>query len=476
MRASIVTSVLSAKARRDLMLDGLLGYLSIPEAGRLIENKELSPVGLVAAIYQQINATDERVHSYVRLMRTSALTEARAAERRALDGSRIGPLDGIPIAVKDLFDTAGVVTTGGSAVYRERVPREDATCVDRLRRAGAVMIGKTNTHEFAMGGTTNNPHFGPTHNPWALDRVPGGSSGGSASALAAAQAIGALGTDTLGSIRQPAAFCGVTGIKPTYGLVGRGGVMPLTLTLDHAGPMARSAEDCALLLDALAGYDPRDLDSAEHAAERYTERLNEPIRGLRLAVIPSLVEGCEPDVLRSFNASVKLLSELGATVGECEPLAGLDEWRGTLTLRPEAALVHRDIYASSPTLISEVIRARLDLGLEMKAVDYLQALNLRKRIERQFAEACREWDAFLTPTCPRVAEPIGSPEPTDKFRATMVFNHSRMPSISVPNGFDRDGLPTGLLISGAKFADGLVLRIAHAYQQATEFHRARPSL
>lgn len=452
-----------------------LYYLSIAEASQLIAARELSPVELTEAVVTRIQATDEQVHSYVRLTRTAALAEAQAAEARATSGQRLGPLDGIPIGVKDLFDTAGVITTGGSAVYRERVPGADATCVRRLRAAGAVILGKTNTHEFAMGGTTNNPHFGPTHNPWRLDRVPGGSSGGSASALAAGQCLGALGTDTLGSIRLPAALCGVTGHKPTYGLVGRGGILPLTLTLDHAGPMARTAQDCALLLNALAGYDSDDLDSIDTIGGDYTTDLMRGLQGLRLAVIPSLVEDCEPEVIANFERAVAVLRDQGATIGDCEPLAGLDEWRGTLNLRPEAAAVHRKIFASSPHLISETIRARLEAGLEMKAVDYVEALKLRKIIERRCVGALRDgWDGFLLPTCPRVAELIGGAEPTDKLRLTAVFNYARLPSISVPNGFGADGLPTGLMISGAPFADALVLRVAHAFQLSTDFHQQRP--
>ena len=222
----------------------------------------VSPVVLAEAAFARIEATDGRVNAFVRLMRASALEEADAAEERALAGRRKGALDGIPIAVKDLFDTAGVVTAAGTSAFRERVPRADANAVKRLRDAGAVIIGKTNTHELALGGTTNNVHYGPTRNPWRLDRVPGGSSGGSGAALAAGQTLGALGTDTGGSIRIPAAFCGVTGHKPSYGLVGRGGVVPLALTLDHAGPMARTALDCALMLEILAGHDQRDAGSA----------------------------------------------------------------------------------------------------------------------------------------------------------------------------------------------------------------------
>jgi aspartyl-tRNA(Asn)/glutamyl-tRNA(Gln) amidotransferase subunit A len=222
-----------------------LCYLSIAEASDLFDAGKLSPVELTQAMFDRIDATDGAVHSYVRLMRRTALEEAAASEGRAKAGQRRGPLDGMPIAVKDLFDTAGTVTTAGLGIYRERVPGADSACVARLRDAGAVILGKTNTHEMAWGGTTNNYFYDATHNPWDLDRVPAGSSGGSGAALAAGQCLGALGTDTAGSIRMPAAFCGITGHKPTYGMVSRTGVHPLSQTLDHPGPMTRSAYDAA---------------------------------------------------------------------------------------------------------------------------------------------------------------------------------------------------------------------------------------
>ena len=466
------------------MADLELCFLTIAEASRRIAARELSPVALTEAVFARIDETDGRLNSYVRLMRASALAEARAADARAQAATRLGPLDGIPIAVKDLYDTAGVVTAAGTGAYRERVPVEDATAVRLLRQAGAVLLGKTNTHELAMGGTTNNVHFGATHNPWNLQRVPGGSSGGSGAALAAGQALGALGTDTGGSIRIPAAFCGVTGHKPTYGLVGRGGVVPLSLTLDHAGPMARTAEDCAILLTALAGPDPRDLDSAGRPGEDYLSDLALPVRGLRLAVIPSLVEGCEPAVLANFQASLEALRGLGIEIGECEPLAGLaDDWRGLVTslLTVEAASYIDVVLARRPLAIGEPIRSRLQAALEVKAVDYAQQLEARKRIEARYESGLGAFDGYVLPTSPMVADLI-APDPTSepatplKFRNTGVFDHSHQPAISVPNGFDAEGLPTGLQIATAKFDDALALRLAHAYQLATDFHTRRPPL
>ena len=459
-----------------------LCYLSVAEASARIARGELSPVALTEAVFVRIEATEPQINAYVRLMRSSALAEAGAAAERARGGARIGPLDGIPVAVKDLYDTAGVVTAAGTALYRERVPAEDATAVRRLREAGAVIVGKTNTHELAMGGTTNNKTYGPTRNPWDPARVPGGSSGGSGAALAAGSALAALGSDTGGSIRIPAAFCGVTGHKPTYGLVGRGGVVPLSLTLDHAGPMARSAEDCALLLEALAGPDPRDLDSAGRDAEAYAAAAEPGLAGLRLAVIPSLVEGSERAVAANFERSLGVLGDLGAEIGVVEPLAGYErDWRGAIRaiIGAEAASYVRAALATRPDAIAEPMRGRLQAGLELRAADYAEALEVRKQFEWRYEQALSGVDGYLVPTAPIVAEPIADdPEteapPEPKFRNTFVFDCTRQPAVSVPNGFDADGLPTALMIAGGKFEDALVLRVARAVPSRDRLPRAAP--
>ncbi len=460
-----------------------LAYLSIAEAGRRFADGSLAPTTLAEALLERITLTDNALHSYVRLMRESALAEADAATARARDGRRLGPLDGIPIAVKDLYDTAGVVTAGGTGAFRERVPPEDATAVRRLREAGAVMLGKTNTHELALGGTTNNAHYGPTHNPWRLTHVPGGSSGGSGAALAGGQALGALGTDTGGSIRIPAAFCGVTGHKPTYGLVGRGGVIPLSLTLDHAGPMARSVEDCALMLNALAGPDPRDHDSALREGEDYTAQLDAGVDGLRLAVVPSLVEGCSDDVASAFERALDTLRGLGATIDRVEPMAGVDDWRfvSASIIVVEGASYIEHILRGWPQSIGEGVRTRMAHGLDVPATAYARSLEMRKLIESRYERGLADggYDGYVLPTSPDTAEPIGedphteAPPPT-KFRNTSVFDNTHQPSVSVPCGFDHDGLPIGLMVSTAKFRDAHALRIANAFQRATDYHLQRP--
>ena len=468
------------------MTDTDLAYLTIAEAGARIAAGMLTPTALVEATFARIEETDPRVHAYVRLMHGSAMAEAEAATRRAADGQRLGPLDGSPIAVKDIFDTANVVTAAGTGSLRDRVPTTDATAVRRLREAGAVILGKTNTHELALGGTTYNVHFGPTHNPWDLDRVPGGSSGGSGAALAAGEALGALGSDTGGSIRGPASFCSITGIKPTYGLVGRGGVVPLSFTLDHVGPMARSAEDCALMLNVLAGYDETDRDSIARAPQDFTADLAHGVRGLRLAVMPSLVEGCTPDTIAAFERALATFRDLGAHITTVEPMAGENDWRSVMDpiIAIEAATFWERTLRERPGTVGEPVRSRILTGLDANVHTYIRAIQYRKETEARFERVIGEGgvaDAILLPTMTQPAEPLGdSPmdeaSPQWKFRNTRVFDNTHQPSISVPCGFDSDGLPLGLMITTGLWRDALALRIAHAFQQATDFHTQRPAL
>ena len=461
-------------------------FLSIAEAGAEIAAGKLSPVDLTKSVLDKIEATDAQLNSYVLVMTESALADAEASAARARAGTLLGPLDGIPMGIKDLYDTAGYVTTNGTGAHRFRVPADDCTAVARLRAAGAVILGKTNTHELAMGGTTNNIHYGPTHNPWNLDRIPGGSSGGSGSALAAGQALGALGTDTGGSIRGPASYCGISGIKPTYGLSSRAGVGALSHTLDHTGPMARTAYDCALMLNALQGYDPLDLDSADHPTEDFTAGIEGGVRGMTFAVIPSLLAIATPEVKAAFATSIATFESLGARVVNIEPLAGIDDYRGLVqsigaieTNDYNEAIVNQD-----PPVIAAVIRARIAMGKAVPAYLYSRMLDNRKMLERRMEGALKEngIDAYLLPSTPMTAFPI-DPDPNrdetpGRMRGgiTSIFNVSRQPSMSIPNGFDSEGLPTGLLISGAQWADAKVLRIAHAFQQATDFHTKRPPL
>ena len=460
-------------------------YLSIAEASAEIDAGKLSPVDLTQSVLDRIAEVDGALNSYVLVMKESALAEAEASAERARTKTRLGPLDGIPLGIKDIIDTGGAVTTNGTGAYRFRVPEKDATVVTNLRAAGGIVVGKTNTHELALGATTNNVHYGAAHNPWNLERVPGGSSGGSGSALAAGEALGALGTDTGGSIRGPASYCGITGIKPTWGLVSRAGISPLSHTLDHAGPMTRSALDCALMPNALQGYDPLDIDSQEHTAEDYTAGIEGGVRGMTFGYIPSLLTYAQPGVRASFDAALKTLESLGARIVTVEPTTGLDNPRGMMQgiMLAEAYSYHEGIFHDDPPTMGAAVRGRMAPGATVPAYKYTRSLDARKDLERRFHSALRDnsIDAYVLPTTPNVAFKIDPDQDRDEGMPPWMgyqnlFNISRQPSLSVPNGFDADGMPTGLLISTAKWEDAKAMQIGHAFQQATTFHLERPKL
>ncbi|MBG92520.1 MAG: hypothetical protein CL792_00855 [Chloroflexi bacterium] len=454
---------------------------SLTTASDALEKKLLSSSELLEINITRIEETDGKVNSFVTRMFETAREDALSSTERALKGSRLSPLDGIPIAVKDIYDTEGVVTSRGSAAYKDHIPSKDATTVKLLRDSGAVIIGKTNTHEVALGGTTNNVNHGATRNPWNLAHVPGGSSGGSASALAARQCLGALGSDTGGSIRIPAAFCSVTGHKPTYGLVSRAGVFPVSYLLDHAGPMAISAEDCALMLNALAKYDPEDRDSINVESKNYRAELNNEIKGLRFVVIPSFLEGCETEVLENFHLSLEVMKNLGVAIEYFEPIENINEIREKIACLISAESGTYNLIALEKDLISEPGRTRMLGGLSTPVEKYIEAIQLRKEIQALYEKGLENFDAYVTPTTPMTAEaiekdPTQEQHITNKFKNTQIFDFSHQPSISVPNGLSASGLPTGLMISTKLFSDSLTLRIGHAYQQVTSHHLQSPEI
>ncbi|MEE2875245.1 MAG: amidase [Chloroflexota bacterium] len=450
-------------------------FRSISALRELLDTRAISASELVQDTLDLVRKTNAELNSFVLVTEKLAIEQANAADDRLMQNSPRGPLDGIPLAIKDLYDTAGIATAGGTLAFKNRVPDKNAAVVESLTAAGMVTIGKTNTHELALGGTTNNPHYGPTRNPWDLDRVPGGSSGGSGAALAAGQVPAALGTDTGGSVRIPASFCGVTGLKPTFGLVKTDGVIPLSRTLDHAGPMARSALDCALLLDGM---------TTSASGTLYSENIHQTIAGVRLAVIPALTEDCEPHVGKSFEYSLSILQKMGVDITEVDPMKGADNWRTALypIIVSEGATYIEAILRNSPELVGEAVRTRMLKGLDASLHEYVRALEWRAQVERRFDLALidNRLDGYIVPTSPQVAELIDTDphtgiEPAIKFRNTSVFNNTRQPSISLPNGFDDNGLPTGLMITTAKGTDDLTLRIGHNFQQDTDFHLQRPS-
>ena len=453
-----------------------LGYLGIGEAAAALASGELSSLDLTEAVLARIERLNPTLNAYTYVMADSARADARAADARGAAGERRGPLDGIPIAIKDVIDTAGVATTYGSINYRDHRPDADAHVVEQLRRAGAVILGKTNTHELARGITTDNPHFGPTRNPWDLARHPGGSSGGSGAAIAAGMALGALGTDTGGSVRIPAHMTGISGLKPTHGLVGRTGVRPLVRNFDHIGPLTRSAADCAVMLDGMAGPDPSDPDAVTRSAGQFAIALDHPVGGYRAGIIQDFADDALPRIRELFGKAVRVLCNLEIAV---------DAWALPESLEPKAAQVvsRSEGYASIHEMfdgdfssIDESIHSRLNVGADASAFDYLRGLQARADIEAAVSDALDSRDILLSPAYPYPAEPIKrfDARANDTYHASL-FNASHHPALVVPMGF-AEGLPVGLQIVGRMHDDATVLQVGHAFQQATTHHRERPDL
>jgi aspartyl-tRNA(Asn)/glutamyl-tRNA(Gln) amidotransferase subunit A len=460
-----------------------LVQLTIAEAARSFEAGELSPVDLTRACLERIEALEPKLNAFVTLLPELAVTEARAAEQRLGGDKRLGPLDGIPFAIKDLYETRGIRTTAGSKILADYVPAGDATCIRCLREQGVVLLGKLNMHEWAFGGTTVVSHFGPAHNPWALDRITGGSSGGSGAALAASVCLGSLGSDTGGSIRMPASMCGVVGLKPTFGRVSKHGVVPLSGSLDHAGPMTRTVEDAALVLQAIAGPDPDDPTSEDVPVPDYLAALSGEVRGLRVGVPDKdVLSGLDKDVEVSFWAALKTLEGLGASLIDVHiPTLQRADAIWLAIVGPEAAAFHRRNLEERPQDFSEQVRLRLQLGLQMRAVDYLRGLESQRQLRAEVEEQYAKIDVLVTPTTSSTASRIedelaASGREVHLHRFTCPFNLTGQPAISLPCGFDSQGLPVGLQIVGRRFDEETVLRVAHAYEQVSDWHLRRPPL
>ena len=459
-----------------------LCYLSIAEASALMRDGELSPVELTRAFLQRIEKLDPKLQAYITVLPESAMIEARRAEAEMLSGGYRGPLHGIPIALKDLYDTQGVRTTASSRVMEHRVPAEDATTTARLKAAGTVLLGKLAMHEFALGGPDPSCGFPLARNPWNLDYIPGGSSSGSGASVASGLAMGTLGSCTGGSIRGPASHCSVVGLKATYGRVSRYGVVPLSWTLDHCGPLTWTVEDSAYMLQAIAGHDPRDPTSSRAPVPDYSESLVEDVDGLVVGVPRHFFfaddESINKDVLASADAAIKVLEELGATIVEIE--APTLEHAGSaqqVIMLSEAFAYHRQNLVETPEKFGEMVRARFRMGGLIGAGDYVQAQRVRNLLKREFAEALKKVDVIASPTMSNPATRFDETRTwtTARMRSfTGPFNLTGMPAISVPCGFTPEGLPVGLQIAGKPFDEPTVLRVAYTYQQHARLFERRP--
>ena len=435
--------------------------MSVVEVARRIRAGELTPREAVQSYLERIEELDGALNAYISVRSEEALAEA--------DDAPEGPLHGVPVAIKDVIDVAGTATTAASKILERHVAARDALCVERLRNAGAVVLGKLNTHEFAFGAMTTSPHFGPAHNPWALDRICGGSSGGSGAAAAADLAAGTLGTDTAGSIRIPSCLCGVTGLRPTTGLVPTDGVVPVAWSLDTVGPIARSAEDCALLLGALTD-EPVELV--------------EDVRGLRIGVIDELFQGADPAVATQVRAAVDELRRLGAAVEPVEvPLLEESGTIAQLLMLPEAAEVHLPWLRAHLDDYGADVRSRLLAGLLLPSTAHVTGLRARRWFLDELRVPFDRFDLLVSPEMPIVAPPIGQNEVEVNgkrmpYRLSLIpFNSpwtlAGVPVASVPAGFV-DGLPVGLALVGRPRDEATVLRAAHTFQRATDWHERRP--
>ncbi|MCL6625008.1 amidase [Alicyclobacillus shizuokensis] len=456
-----------------------LAFATISETAPRIQSREVSPVEVTEQMLERIEAINPKLNAFVTMTPELAMEQARRAEGEILKGNYRGPLHGIPIVHKDLYYTKGIRTTASSKILEDFIPDYDATVVEKLADAGSILLGKVQTHEFAAGGTTDSPHFGPCHNPWDVDRVPGGSSGGTAACVAAGLAFAGTGSDTGGSVRIPASCCGVVGMKPTYGRVSRYGIFPLAWSLDHAGPLARSVLDAALCLQVMAGYDPKDDSTVDLPVPNYAEELQQSIRGKTVG-IPSeyYFDGLDSEVAVAVESAIEVFRDLGADVTEVHiPMiryAPGAEWAICLS---ESAAIHDAWIQSRPDDYSDDVRLMIEAGKFIPATRYLQAQRVRHLIRDDFMAALAKADVLITPTLPFVAPRIGNKDTSLSIaRFTFPTDVTGLPSLSLPCGFSSDGLPIGLQVIGAPFDESAVLRFGYAYEQATDWHHHHPTL
>ena len=455
----------------------------------LIRKGEISPVKAVRACLTRIGTLDPRVNAFMRVLEAEALSRAEEAEREIAAGRWRGPLHGVPFAVKDIFDVAGVPTTAGSKIWRDFIPQRDAAVVGRLKAAGGVLVGKLSLHEFAFGITSRNPHYGPTLNPWDLAAMCGGSSSGSAAALAAGFVPLALGTDTGGSIRIPCSLCGTVGLKPTYGLVSRRGVLPLAWSLDHVGPMALHVEDIALALGIIAGHDPEDPTSARRAPVDYQARLAGGVEGLVVGVPKTFFyEGLREDVRRTVLGAVARLESLGARVEEIDLPGIVEADRAAFTVLFSEAAANLEIHARTrPEEVGDEVMRNVRLGMTIPATRYVQALRVRTRLIHDLRAVFSRVDLLVVPATAVDAQPIHStmaavaPDRTVDIRAAMTrftryFNLAGNPVLSMPCGFSDRRLPVGMQLVGPPFGEATLLRAGHAYQRSFPLDPLVPGL
>lgn len=453
--------------------------LGIANVVGLIRAGQLSPVELVQSCLDRIESLNPSLNVYLTVMADEALAAAKAAEQAVTTGGALGPLHGVPVALKDNCEVAGVRLTGGTPFLRDNVATADAKIVSRLRQAGAVILGKLNMHEWAIGGTTRNPHYGPCHNPWDPTRIPGGSSGGSGAAVATDMALITVGTDTGGSVRIPAALNGVCGLRPTMGRISNQGVIPVSWTFDTVGPLARRAEDVAQVLQILAGYDPHDLTSLDQPVGDYLSGLNDGVKGWHIGLLGGHFQTePQPAVVALIKQAAGVFEELGAHVEEVE----LVDAEGTIErasemLLADAAAFHQARLAERADGFGSDVRTRLQIGAQVGGSRYALARQEQRRWQRQLKQTFERYDLLLAPTCgipaPLIEESEGVQTTRLLTRFTYPFSLAQVPVLSVPCGFTEDSLPVGMQLIAPAWSEAAILRAAQAYQQITDWHLRR---
>ena len=454
-----------------------INFLSIHEALQQMQDGTLPPQALTEACFRQIERLNPKLNAFITIYDVTASEEEIATPQKPRPAMT---LSHIPFAIKDLFETKGIRTTAGSLFFKDYLPSEDAAVIQKLKAAGAVIMGKTNTHEIALGVTTNNPHFGVTRNPWDTRRIPGGSSGGSAVAVAAGMSLAALGTDTGGSIRIPASLCGVVGLKPTYGRVSLRGVFPLSWNLDHVGPITRTVKDAALVLQLIAGYDANDPASINMLLGDYLNHLEDEIEGKKVALaVGSYVEDSDAEVISALHETVKVFTSLGAKVEKIE----MDFLReaalaNALMTQTDGAAYHSERLADHPDWFGADVRERLETGTSATSTEYSLARRAQTEMSHRFVQFFKQYDFLLLPTTPIPAPLIEGSNAVEQARRltrfTAPFNLTGLPAISVPCEFNQEGLPIGLQIVAKAWNEAALLRAAHAYERETNWGKRYP--
>lgn len=446
-----------------------LSSLSLIDQRNLVKSREIGASDLASACYRQIERLNPTLNAFITVIPSEPLP--------LQDGS--APLEGIPLAVKDLYDTKGIRTTAGSRFFADNIPEEDAFVVQKIKKAGAQIVGKTNTHEIALGVTNNNPHYGACKNPWDITRTPGGSSGGSAVAVATGMAMAALGTDTGGSIRIPAALCGVVGLKPTYGRVSLRGILPLSWNLDHAGPITRKVEDAALMLQVMGGYDELDPTSVKTLPGDYSSHLKDSMKERKIAfAIGNFIEEADREVLEAVHNAMQVLADQGVLITEVN-VDFLKE--GTLAnavmTQADGATFHRERLKEHPDWFGADVRQRLETGAAFTSSEYALARRTQAEVKRRCEVLLNIYDVLILPTTPIPAPVLEGENAVERARQltrfTAPFNLTGLPALSVPCGFTKEGLPIGLQIVSRAWNEAGVLRTGYAFQQATDWHKQK---